>query len=42
MEKVLEKMGFHERWVKLMMVCITMASYSILINGEPHREITPT
>ena len=42
MEKVLEKMGFHERWVKLMMECITMASYSVLINGEPHGEITPT
>lgn len=42
MEKVLEKMSFHERWVKLMMVCITTASYSVLINGEPHGEITPT
>ena len=42
MEKVLEKMGFHERWVKLMMVCITTTSYFVLINGEPHGEITPT
>ena len=42
MEMVLEKMGFHDRWVKLMMVCIITASYSILINGEPHGEITPT
>ena len=42
MEKVLIKMGFHDRWVKLMMVCITTAFYSILINGEPHGHITPT
>lgn len=41
MEKFLEKMGFQDRWVKLMIVCTTMASYSVLINGEPHGEITP-
>lgn len=35
-------MGFHDRWVKLMMECITSATYSILINGEPHGHIVPT
>ena len=35
-------MGFNERWVQLMMLCITTTSYSILINGEPHGEISPT
>ena len=42
MEKVLVKMGFQNRWVKLMMACITTASYSVLINGEPHSHITPS
>ena len=42
MEHVLVKMGFHNRWVHLMMLCITNASYSILINGKPHGNITPT
>ena len=42
MEKVLVKMGFQKRWVKLMMACITTASYSVLINGEPHGHITPS
>lgn len=32
MEKVLEKMSFQDRWVRLMMVCITTASYFVLIN----------
>ena len=41
-EKVLVKMGFQERCVKLMMTCITTASYSVLINGEPHGHITPS
>ena len=42
MEQVLVKMGFHDRWVHLMMLCITNASYSILINEEPHGNITST
>lgn len=42
MEKLMIKMGFNERWVQLMMVCITSATYSILINGEAQGHITPT
>ena len=38
-EKVMRKIGFDNRWVNLMMECITTASYSILINGEPHGDI---
>ena len=41
-EKVMTKIGFHPRWIQLMMMCITTASYSVLINGEPHGHITPT
>ena len=35
LECLLRKLGFHNRWVDLMMECITTVSYSILINGEP-------
>jgi len=42
MEKVMTKMDFHLRWIQLTMMCITTASYSVLINGEPHGHITPT
>ena len=42
MERVMIKMGFHSRWIQLMMRCITTASYSVLINGQPHGHITPT
>ena len=34
-------MGFHEKWVALMVECITTVSYSILINGEPSGTIHP-
>lgn len=33
---VMERMGFHPKWVSLMMECISTVSYSILVNGEPH------
>nr|XP_023927486.1 uncharacterized protein LOC112038880 [Quercus suber] len=39
---LLRKMGFHSRWVDLMMECITTVSYSILINGEPSQTIHPS
>ena len=42
MEKLMWKMGFAEAWVKLMMMCISTATYSVLINGEPQGHITPT
>ena len=42
MKKVIIKMGFHLRWIQLMMMCITTTSYSMLINGEPHRHSTPS
>ncbi|XP_030970994.1 uncharacterized protein LOC115991444 [Quercus lobata] len=41
LEGVLKKMGFHEKWVALMMECISTVSYSILINGEPSETIHP-
>ena len=39
LECLLRKLGFHNRWVDLMMECITTVSYSILINGEPSQTI---
>ena len=42
MEGPLKKMGFHEKWITLMMECITTISYSILINGEPTGTIYPS
>ena len=42
MEGLLKKMGFHEKWVALMMMCIATVSYLILINGEPTSTIYPS
>ena len=42
MKGLLEKMGFHRKWVDLMMECITTVTYSILINGESSHIIHPS
>ena len=42
LEKLMEKMGFHSRWISLTMMCIRSVTYSILINGEPHGLIKPS
>jgi hypothetical protein len=35
LEKVIRRMGFAERWIHLIMMCVTSASYSVLVNGDP-------
>ena len=35
LEKIMLKMGFHVKWVDIMMRCICSISYSIKINGRP-------
>ena len=42
LKKVMEKMGLGEKWVKLIMECISTVSYSILVNGEPKGDIKPS
>ena len=35
LQAIMLKLGFHGDWVKLIMACVTTASYAILVNGEP-------
>ena len=35
-EGVMEKMGFHGKWIQLIMKCITTISYSVITNGAVH------
>ena len=40
--EIMRKMGFCDRWLKLIHECISTVSYSILVNGEPKGEIFPS
>ena len=42
LSSIMEKMGFTEHWINLMMLCVKTVTYSILVNGEPKGMITPT
>ena len=42
LEKIMEKLGFHSRWRRLMMQCISSVTYDVRINGKPSGHIIPT
>lgn len=41
LEVMMRKLGFGERWIRLMLMCVKTVSYLVLINGEPKGKITP-
>jgi len=40
--KIMGKLSFCEKWVSLVFKCISIVSYSILVNGEPMGDIWPS
>ena len=42
LDKIMEKLGFHSRWRRLMMQCISSVTYDVRINGKPSGHIIPT
>jgi hypothetical protein len=40
--EVMKKLGFADRWVELIMTCVTTVKYSVLINGEATGRICPS
>ena len=40
LEQIMRKMGFHPKWITMVMKCVTFIKYSIHINGVPHGSIT--
>jgi hypothetical protein len=39
---VMQKMEFHDKWITIMLECISTVFYSICVNGEPHGYIKPS
>jgi hypothetical protein len=42
LEAVMHRMGFNERWIRLVMQCVVSVKYLVLINGSLVGEIKPT
>ena len=42
MEKIMRRLGFHERWIRLIMTCITTVTYHIRVNGGLTEQIIPS
>ena len=42
LQKIMEKLGFHEWWIHIVMACVSSVTYAIRLNGQPHGMITPT
>ncbi|CAA7057125.1 unnamed protein product [Microthlaspi erraticum] len=38
---VMERMGFHPKWVNWILQCISTVSYTFLINGAAQGKVTP-
>ena len=41
-EKMMSKLGFPDNYVKLVMKCMTSATFSVLVNGQPSRSFYPS
>lgn len=39
---IMSTMRFQSKWIQLMMHCVTVVSYSILINGDPQASFKST
>uniref|UniRef100_A0A2N9H9Z1 Reverse transcriptase domain-containing protein n=2 Tax=Fagus sylvatica TaxID=28930 RepID=A0A2N9H9Z1_FAGSY len=42
LKEIFLKLGFHVRWVHLVMECVTSVSYAVKVNGEPKGHIKPS
>ena len=42
LEKIMQRLGFDEKWCALIMSCVTIVSYSMKINGKPKGHIVPS
>jgi hypothetical protein len=37
----MHRLGFKERWVQLIMMCVTSVEYAVVVNGKACGKITP-
>jgi hypothetical protein len=42
LEAMMRAMGFAEKWIRLIMSCVSSVTYSVLVNGTPFGRIVPS
>lgn len=42
LEETMRGMGFAHQWIQLIMMCVSTVKYSVLVNGDPCGNISPT
>ena len=42
LQLIMQKLGFHERWISTVMRCVSSVKYAVRINGQPCSHILPT
>jgi hypothetical protein len=42
LEAAMVRMGFHAKWISLVMACVRFVTYSVIVNGNPVGLIRPT
>ena len=42
LQAILLKLGFHRRWVNLIMLCVSSTSFTVMVNGVPNGYIKPS
>ena len=42
LQQIMRKLGFHEKWISIVMRCVSLMKYAIRINGQPCGQIQLT
>ena len=42
LQKIMERLGFHERWIRIVMAYVSSVTYAIRLNGQPCGRIVPS
>ena len=42
LQLIMRKLGFHEKWIRLIMSCVSSVTYAVRVNEVPYGHILPT
>ena len=39
LQQIMRKLGFHDKWTRLVMSYVSLVTYTVRVNGVPHGQI---